>query len=271
MPRVEITVPVVNEVVTSGKPFDVVGVVLTRGMPEPITINSVTVRIDGGHPVNAQLKSNPPQLSVVNYSAQDTITSGVSATPHVVTVKATDENGISGSASVPVFVGQGPLNTTFTGTVTVRTTFSRAPGPFVDSISIGLQFSADRKTVTLTSLPPIVSSTSVSGATITVTVSQTGGGVGTFDQATGAITMPITLSFRVVVTFGFVTLHDGTSTLAVLLSTGTERSPSGAFNDTGSPLQNGTVKLVGDGTFSGDLLGGSDGSLIIAGAVSPQP
>ena len=109
MPRVEITVPVVNEVVTSGKRFSVVGVVLTRGMPEPITINSVTVRVDGGHPVSAQLKSNPPQLSVVNYSAQDTITA-VSATPHVVTVTATDENGISGSASVPIFVGQGPLN-----------------------------------------------------------------------------------------------------------------------------------------------------------------
>jgi len=48
MPRVAITVPVANEVVTTGKPFAVVGVVRTRGMPEPITIEKVTVRVGGG-------------------------------------------------------------------------------------------------------------------------------------------------------------------------------------------------------------------------------
>jgi hypothetical protein len=174
MPRVEITIPVTNEVVISGRPFGVVGAVHTRGMPEPITIQSVTVRVDGGHPVNAQLKSNPPQLSVVDYSAQDTITSATGSS-HVVTVTATDEIGVKGSASVTVFVGEGPLNTTFTGIATVKTTFGRAPGPFVESVSIGLQFSADRKTVTVTSFPPLSSSTSVSGITVTVTATQTGG------------------------------------------------------------------------------------------------
>ena len=271
MPRVEITIPITNEVVISGKPFGVAGAVFTRGMPEPITIQSVIVRVDGGHAVTAQLKSNPPQLTVVNYSAQDTIASAKGSS-HVVTVTATDENGIRGSASVTIFVGEGPLNTTFTGIATVKTTFSRAPGPFVESVSIGLQFSADRKTVTITSFPPIVNSTSVSGVNVTVTATQTGGGVGTFDPTTGSLSIPITLSFNVVATVAGVTIHNGTSTLTAIFSTGRETSPSGAFTDVGSPMQaNGAITEVCDGTFSGDLLGGSDASVVLAGSVSPHP
>jgi hypothetical protein len=97
-------VPVPNEVVVSGKPFEVAGVVFTRGMPEPITINSVTVQVENGPLIEAVMKSNPPQLSTVNYSAQATTVAGVGAS-RLVTVKATDENGASGSASVTIFVG----------------------------------------------------------------------------------------------------------------------------------------------------------------------
>jgi hypothetical protein len=270
MPRVDITVPGPNEVVMPGKPFSVAGVVHTRGMPEPITIDSVIVR-GAGPPITAQMSSNPPQFATVNYSAQATI-SGEPGSSDTILVTATDENGLTGSRSVTVFIGQGPFNTTFTGTSTVKTTYGRAAGPFVMPFSIGLQFSADRKTVSVTSFPPIVTSTSRSGATITVTVTQTGGGTGVFDATTGTITAPITLSFHVVVTYMGITIHDGTSTLTLILSTGTETSPSGAFTDTGEPLQpNGAITVVGDGTFSGDLLGGSDASLVLAGTVSPHP
>jgi hypothetical protein len=58
----------------------------------------------------------------------------------------------------------------------------------------------------------------------------------------------------------------------LVLSTGTETSPSRAFTDTGSPLQaNGSVTVVGDGMFSGDVLSGSDASLVLSGTVNPHP
>jgi hypothetical protein len=85
--------------------------------------------------------------------------------------------------------------------------------------------------------------------------------------------MLVTLGFHVVVSLPVIgTIHDGTSTFAATLSTGAESSPSGAFHDVGSPLQsNGAITLVADGTFTGDVLAGSDASLVLAGTISPHP
>jgi hypothetical protein len=64
----------------------------------------------------------------------------------------------------------------------------------------------------------------------------------------------------------------GDSTLNLVLSTGGERSPTGAFNDTGTPMNfNGEIVSVGDGSFSGGFLGGSDASLVLTGTFSPVP
>jgi hypothetical protein len=221
---------------------------------------------------HAALLCQIQKLTTVEYSAEATA-SGIQGSAHVVAVTATNDIGISATKSVTIFVGVGPLNTTFSGTSTVKTTYSRAPGPFFDSVSIGLQFSSDRKIVTVTSLAPIVSTTSPQqDVTVTVTVTLSSGGVGTFDPSTGTMTLPITLAFQVAVYVSGVQVHNGTSTLALVLSTGKETSPSGAFTDTGVPMQaDGSITVVGDGMFSGDVLAGSDASVVLSGVVSPHP
>lgn len=103
----------------------------------------------------------------------------------------------------------------------------------------------------------------------TNTVTLTGGGSGVFDPTTGSPTrgamgIPVTLH-----------CHHSNSLLAdsdltVLLSTGKEQSPHRFFNDQGSPMDNnGNFTLVGDDAFNGGVLGGSDASLKLAGAVYP--
>jgi len=80
------------------------------------------------------------------------------------------------------------------------------------------------------------------------------------------------LDFRVEVNYLGTRVHDGNSTLAVLLSTESGASPSGAFKDTGSRMVGSNyIILFGAGVFTGDQLAGSEAALSWYGQVSPSP
>lgn len=276
MPGVIIEAPTKNQQVVLGQPFDVSGEAIDLVVPEPHTIVTVTVRVDHGPLVHAGLE--PPivqqKITTVAFAAQDRVTGGQD--PHIVTVTATNEKGQSGSKSVAVYIGRPPLDATFKGMATLKTTDTRAPGPYVELLAIGVEFSSTREIATFGRFPDVVTTTTQSGVTITTTVSQVSGGVGLFTPQSGTMTVPITLSFHVVgtIVLGGITqtVHDATSLLPLVLSTGSEHSPTGTYRDTGEPLQrDGSIILVGDGQFSGGDLNGSDASLVVVGTILPHP
>jgi hypothetical protein len=151
-----------------------------------------------------------------------------------------------------------PLEAVFSGAATITTTNSSAPGPYSSSISLGLIFDAARTFVAITSFPSIATppfSTPV-GTNVT-TVSKSGGGQGNYGS--GAITMPVTLHFDQSLDLPF---YEEDSDLSLVLTT----NPPGATVDGG-----GSLTLTGTGVFSGGFLGGSSGTLTIAGVISPVP
>jgi hypothetical protein len=271
MPGLRIARPTPNALVVPDQDFTVSGIAFDRGWPEPTMIDSVTVRVDNGPEISAQLTPGQPgPQTVFNFEAQVR----VSATqgPHTIRVTATNDMGRSATESVTVFVGVGPLLATFTGTSTISTTHPDAPGPFVDTLTAGAEFSADRRTVVLR-LPQIRRVTTPQpDVTVTIEVTMVGGGTGMFTPADGSMAVPVTLLFRVLVQFLGITVSDTTSTLSDTLTTGSDTSPTGAFSDTGAPMDGtGFVVLVADGQFTGGVLNGRDVSLVIVGTVSPRP
>jgi len=271
MPGLNIVRPMANTVVVPDQEFTVSGIAFDRGWPEPTMIDSVSVRVDNGPVIPAQLTiGQPTTQTVFNFEAQVR----VSATqgPHTITVTATNDMGRSVTRSVTVFVGVGPLLATFTGTSTIRTTHPRGAGPFVDALTAGAEFSADRRTVVLR-LPQIRQVTQPQAdVTVTIEVTLVGGGTGLFTPADGSMAVPVTLLFRVLVQFLGLTVSDTTSTLSDTLTTGSDTSPTGAFSDTGAPMDaTGLVVLVADGQFSGGELNGHDVSVVIVGTISPRP
>src|SRR4029077_5214445 len=98
MPNLSISQPTENQVVVPGRPFQVRGQASDRGMPEPISIDSVTVKVDGGPLIDAQLAPiRSTHLTIVTFSA--TVTVSGSGT-HAVTVTATNEAGIKATETV---------------------------------------------------------------------------------------------------------------------------------------------------------------------------
>ena len=82
--------------------FQVSGQVTDKGMPEPVMIRSVTVQIDGGPEVRAQLKHVIDHfVTRYSYSALAQIEGG--SGPHTLTVTATNENGITASKTETIF------------------------------------------------------------------------------------------------------------------------------------------------------------------------
>ena len=68
-PVLTVTAPGANATV-GNKPFQIIGQVTDRGMPEPIMIDSVTVRVDGGPVIQATLKIIPNKtLTQVSFTA----------------------------------------------------------------------------------------------------------------------------------------------------------------------------------------------------------
>jgi phospholipase C len=103
MPQLTIQHPTPNQTVIPGQPFSVAGIATDKGMPEPITIDSVTVAIDNQPPVNASLKVIPRQkLSTVNFQAMVQVPNVPG--PHTILVTATNDNGLSVRHSVTVLV-----------------------------------------------------------------------------------------------------------------------------------------------------------------------
>jgi hypothetical protein len=273
MPGLNIVRPVANSVVAPDQDLTVSGAAFDRGWPEPTMIDSVSVRADNGPEISAQLTPGPPgPQTVFNFEAQVRVSA--SQGPHTIRVTATNDLGRSVTESVTVFVGVGPLLATFTGTSTIRTTHPQARGPFVDTLTAGVEFSADRRTVVLR-LPQIRRVTTPPDqpdVTVTIEATMVGGGTGMFTPADGSLAVPVTLLFRVLVQFLGFTVSDTTSTLSDTLTTGSDTSPTGAFSDTGAPMGGtGFVVLVADGQFSGGVLNGRDASLVIVGTVSPRP
>ena len=98
-----ISQPTNNRIVAPQISFPVAGRVTDRGMPEPAVIDSVTVSVDNGPPVQATLTPVPHQkLTTVTFSA----TAQVGAAPgaHTVRVTATDDSNLSVSQTVTVLV-----------------------------------------------------------------------------------------------------------------------------------------------------------------------
>jgi hypothetical protein len=238
-------------------PLDVVGYWTAPGQPEPDPPESITIQ-HGPTIVAAEITRTSPNSATTwlgtFQSPQGSIT--VSPGTNVISATGTDDVG-SRTVEVTFTVGGNPpLQSQFTGTATLTTTYSRAPGPFAEQVSIGLLFSGDRKTVTVDSFPPITTlpfSVGILGSD-TVTITLTGGGTGAFDSATGRMDIVVTLHFH----------HSnsllGDSDLTMMLST-----------DQGSTLNKGAITIGGSGMFMGGVLGGSTGTLVIAGTISPSP
>lgn len=162
-----------------------------------------------------------------------------------------------------------PLDATFVGAYSVSTTHPNAPGPFRGTITIGCRFSSDRTYVIITYFPAVVTDSFPLGGILgsdQVTITEIGLGSGSFDQATGAMAISLSLNFHHSSSF----LSD--STLALIMDTGTHTSLSGALTANGSPMDaQGMITLAGVGIFSNGNLGGSEASVFIAGQVSPHP
>ncbi len=86
MPTLTISQPKANQVVAVADRFQVSGRATDSGVPKAIKI-VVTVQIDNGPAIKAQLKSVPnPKLTIVDFSAAPAV---LGEGPHVVTVNAT--------------------------------------------------------------------------------------------------------------------------------------------------------------------------------------
>ncbi len=171
------------------------------------------------------------------------------------------------------------LDAILSGRVRARTSNGLVPGPFSESVSVGLQFSRNRCTVTITNFPPIVFDTPIGD----VEVTQIGGGTGRFFPVSGQMTMPISLKADIPIF--------ADSEASAPLTTESTTSASGTFSLTGSRLTittggsletcgttvNGTMIdcpliLVGTTVFDGGILGGDEGSIRITGNIRiPQP
>jgi len=104
VPSLVVSQPTNNQIVGLNKPFPVIGQASDNGMPEPIGIDSVTVQVDGGPPIEAILTAIPNwRATIVAFKAQAFVTGGQD--PHVVVVTATNDLGTSLRRVVAVFTG----------------------------------------------------------------------------------------------------------------------------------------------------------------------
>ena len=151
------------------------------------------------------------------------------------------------------------LHATLTGTATIEIDHPRAGGPTTIDIVVGLAFSPDRRTVEIESMPTIDHPDA--------TVTQIGGGQGTFDPATGAMAITVELNFQL------KTEHPVDRSCPITFDLTTASDSSGIFSETGSRLdrQTGRLELVSAAKFTDGFLEPSDALLIVAGVLSPLP
>jgi len=160
------------------------------------------------------------------------------------------------------------LNSNLNGTAVLRTTDSEARGPFEVDFDIDIRFTRNRCGVTITRFPSIKLKTdNIPGlGRVSVTVSKTGGGTGTFHPISGAMNIPITLHFH----YGTILVGDDDVTFN--LTTGSAPSGDGDRMAIGSPLNaDNRITLVGSATFRNGYLDGKLGGLLIRATISPNP
>ena len=175
--------------------------------------------------------------------------------------------------------GPQPLIVNITGTVVFRidNTNTAIAGPHtIDPVAFQLRFNPDLSRLTIRNFPAIQTMEfDTPFGKNTTTVTRIGGGVGIFDPPSGHMEIPISLLFDqsldIIIVEEDSRLHFREDNP---LSTRQVNSPTGVFEETGSPLNRSTgeIRLVGGSVFEGGFpLGGSDASIEIVGSLSPVP
>jgi hypothetical protein len=154
-----------------------------------------------------------------------------------------------------------PLNAGFTGRVTLTTTDGRARGPFSRDVSGRLLFSADRRNVHLLgSLPPLSHAIDTPLGKNTTTVTAVSNGEGSYDPASGRMSVPVQLFFDQSIDVPFRTED---SRLFLTLSTGT---PGGRPVDA-----SGNFTVAGTGIFQDGELDDERGTITLSGRLDRHP
>jgi hypothetical protein len=266
---VQIVHPGVNQTVPPG-PIDVWGYWTAPGEPEPDPPSSITIQLDGGAAIEAQV-TRYSQIGAHTWYGSFNSPQGdfnLAAGAHSVKVIATDDLGTRTEVT-PFTAGAPPVAATLTGTSTVKSAMLLTSP---DTVILTFTEPAPAA-VQITSFPAITPApVMTSGLTLTVTITMVSAGVGSFNPADGSITIPnVNLEVRASITGfgGFVNMH-ADATTQTTLTTGPSRSP--AFNDSGEPLAaSGAVTLVGDGVYSAPVFGMTDFGIVLAGIIAPHP
>jgi hypothetical protein len=260
-----------------GSELIVTGTASDRGLPEPITIEDVSVRID-----DQPLKSAALWVERIgrgfrtHYSASITVPTQSGA--HLVTAVARNDLGDTKEVSQTFWVEKGPMEAKFAGTATVRTSHPADTGSHASPVECQLIFDPDRVKVTL--FPPVIPDppevnpfpeTSVKFRIRMDSEPESG----RYEMQAGALSIPVSVEVRVIIDVpGPFGDSDTTSKLELQLRSG-EPEP-GAYESVrvsaGSPVdQSGNVRLTGWGTFKEGALDGFQGSLVFDGTISPHP
>ena len=220
-------------------------------------------------PIGMQTAGNQfgftPQVLVLTFQAADFISrTNFGNGMGIVPVRYVDASGLQGDYTLFLQVERldnmpscpASLTSTFTGNGELTTTNKNAAGPFSSNISLAVEFTDCRTSIRITNFSPITNSSQTQLGQNTSTITMTGGGTGTFDSSTGRIDIPITLGLRnSLQIFGNSTLP-----LRLVAEGPNKKNP-----------QDGSVTLVGTGTFAGGALNGSTGTVRVTGSFSPRP
>jgi hypothetical protein len=241
---------------------------------------SLAIGVPQHRPIGMQPVGNQfgftPQMLVLTYDSADYMSrTAFGLGTGIVPVRYVDANEFGGDYTLYFQVermdtmlpcADNLIGSTVIGTASLETTNGRAPGPFPADINLTVNFTNCRGTIRITNFTSITTEPfPIALPTGTVqnrtTVTQTGGGTGTFDAISGRITIPITLHFR----------HSAEATLGALASPSDLNLVLTTEATGGQRLSNGRFILVASGRFERGFLGNSNGSLTVTGGFSPRP
>jgi hypothetical protein len=163
------------------------------------------------------------------------------------------------------------LTARVTGRAMLETTNSNAPGPHnVKEFDFDIRFSRNRCHVTVTRFPRITVTTEdiPRVGEVTVTITKTGGGTGSFHPVSGRMNISITLHFR----YSHALASDDDATFSLSTDLSFTRNNRDRDVVRGSPLNaQGNIRLVGFGKFRNGFLSPSNGNLVIGANILPRP
>lgn len=155
------------------------------------------------------------------------------------------------------------------GTASLETTNSKARGPFVVDLDIGVRFSRNRCEIVVTRFPTITTKTdeiALLGRRVTIEVTQNREGTGVFHPISRG--MSITMNLHFLYKTGYADPDD----ITFHLSTEGSVTRRDGTVETGSALDDdGNIKLVGSGKFVHGFLAESAGRLVISARLSGRP